>query len=123
MSRRIIHNGALEIYGDTGDLLLSISEGQTGDMLNIKLKGQIVTESAHDFDDELTACAIVSKRISLDFEEVTHISSMGLSTLLTMQKILDKEPGSVMRIHHVNEVVWNQFREVGFDELLEIETM
>lgn len=123
MSRRTINNGALEIYTNSDELLLSISERQIGDTLNIKVKGQIVTESAHDFEDELTACATVSKKISLDFEGVTHISSMGLNTLLTLQKILDREPGSEMRIHHVNEAVWNEFKAVGFDELMVIETI
>ena len=121
MKKRVINNGTLEIYDSENNVLLSISEKVVDEVLDIKLAGQILTETAHEFEDELFACIIVHNKISIDFKKVTHISSMGLNALLSLQKILDDEPNSDLKLYNVNDEVFKEFKDVGFDELFFIE--
>ena len=123
MEKRRINNDVLELYDSENNVVLSISIKNIDEMLNIKLFGQIITEVAHDFEDELMAGITVCKKISIDFENVTHISSMGLNTLLSLQKILDEDSDSDFKIYNVNNEVFEEFKAVGFDDLFIIERL
>lgn len=123
MKKRVVNNGALEIYDADKNVILSISEKFENNSLDIKLAGSIVTEAAHEFEDELFACVVVCKNINIDFEKVNHISSMGLNTLLSLQKILDEEPNSELRLYNVSDSVYEEFKTVGFNDLFIIEKM
>lgn len=123
MNRRVINNGVLEVYDEDGRLLLSVEGKKQDDRINVKLCGTIVTSVAHDFEDELFAFVTVCKKIDIDFEGVTHISSMGLKTLLELQRLLDRTEGGELRFCRVGSDVCEEFRHVGFDELFLIETI
>ena len=121
MKKRKINNGVMEILNKENYCILSVSEKAVDDMIHVCVSGRIITEAAHEFEDELMACITVCKRIVLDFENVTHISSMGLNTLLSVQRILDDDPYSFFKIINVNSEVYQEFKDVGFHELLIIE--
>lgn len=121
MKKRIVRDGILEIYNTKNDVILSITENLDSGIFDIKLSGQIVTEVAHDFEDEIMACATVCKKITIDCDKLTHISSMGLNTILSLQKIFDDESDSELKLYNVNDSVFNEFKTVGFDELINIE--
>ena len=122
MKKRVINDGALEIYDEDGRLLLSVKGTMKDGGMDVKLRGSIVTEAAHDFEDELFAFVTVCRKIAIDFAGVTHISSMGLKTLLELQRILDKTEDGALRFYHVSSDVYAEFQHVGFDELFLIET-
>lgn len=121
MKKRVIRDGVLEICDPRNETILSITENYNGSVFDVKLAGKIITEAAHDFEDELMACATVCKRISVDCESLTHISSMGLNTLLSLQRLIDDEPDSELRLYNVSGAVFEEFKAVGFDELLIVE--
>ena len=121
MKKRRINNGVMEILDNENNCILSMAEEAVDDTIHICVSGRIVTEAAHEFEDELMACITVCKRIVLDFENVTHISSMGLNTLLSVQRIIDDDPHSFLKILNVSSEVYQEFKDVGFHELLIIE--
>lgn len=121
MKKRRINNGTLEIFDSENNVILSLTEKMEDEIFTIELAGRIVTEAAHDFEDELMAAITFCNKIALDFEQVTHISSMGLNTLLSLQKIMDEDKNSELRIYNVNNEVFEEFKEVGFQDLFIIE--
>lgn len=50
------------------------------------------------------------------------ISSGGLKALLTVQRLLDQRPGSMLKLCAMSSAVHATFAEIGFDELFEIES-
>jgi len=55
--------------------------------------------------------------VTLDFEEITFISSFGLKVILELYKELQAQNGS-LKLKKVSEQLMNSFKIVGFDKFL-----
>ena len=89
-------------------------------VLYVKASGRLDMDSAVEFgtkikdyveDNEIT-------ELTLDFAEVTFISSFGLKVILEIYQAM-QESGSI-RIENANEQIRNSFHMVGFDKFIEI---
>ena len=60
------------------------------------------------------------RKLILDFERLSYISSAGLRLLLKIQNVLEDEE-SKMTIRNVNEIVSDVFEVTGFVDFLNIE--
>lgn len=55
--------------------------------------------------------------LTLDFAEISFISSFGLKIILELYKLL-KEQDGVVKLANVSEQIMNSFKMVGFDKFL-----
>ena len=55
--------------------------------------------------------------VTLDFAEITFISSFGLKVILELYKQLKQQEG-VLRLKNVSEQLMSSFKMVGFDKFL-----
>ena len=58
--------------------------------------------------------------VTLDFSEITFISSFGLKVILELYKQLKDQNGSI-KLKNVSEQIKNSFKMVGFDKFLVFE--
>lgn len=121
MQKRTVDGDWLVITDEEGQPLLSIQETLAEPAVTLNLKGSITMSLAHEFEDELTSVATVCSRIIIDFSEVDSISSAGLETLLSVQRILDQRPNSMLKLCALSQPVRKTFQDMGFLELFEIE--
>lgn len=91
------------------------------DSLNVKASGRLDLDNAveygskiknfiEDSDDAIT-------EVTLDFSEITFISSFGLKVVLELYKQL-KEQNGTLKLANVSEQLMVSFRMVGFDKFL-----
>ena len=89
--------------------------------LYVKGSGRLDIDNAMDYgikikdmveDKEITT-------LTLDFSEITFISSFGLKVILETYQSM-KQPRT-LRITHASETVKNSFQLVGFDRFLNID--
>ncbi len=91
------------------------------DGLNVKASGRLDLDNAveygtkikdfiEDNDEEI-------KTVTLDFSEITFISSFGLKVILELYKQLKPQDG-VLKMKNVPEQLLNSFKMVGFDKFL-----
>ena len=59
----------------------------------------------------------IIKDVTLDFSEITFISSFGLKVILELYKQL-KEQDGILQLKSVSEQLMNSFKMVGFDKFL-----
>ena len=67
-----------------------------------------------DFIDESDD---VIKDVTLDFSEITFISSFGLKVILELYKQLKSQEG-ILKLKNVSDQLMNSFKIVGFDKFL-----
>lgn len=91
------------------------------DGLNVHAIGRLDLDSAveygtkiknflEDNDNEI-------KTVTLDFAEITFISSFGLKVILELYKELKTQEG-VLKLKNVSEQLMSSFKMVGFDKFL-----
>ena len=101
MNIEIKHNGVFNLYVKAAgrlDLDAAIEYGT-------KIKDAI-----YDSSDSI-------KEITLDFSEITFISSFGLKVILELYKEMHTQQG-VLKLKNVSEQIRNSFNMVGFDRFL-----
>ena len=67
--------------------------------------------------DFIEDCDDTIKDVTLDFAEITFISSFGLKVILELYKFLKAQNG-VLKLKNVSEQLKNSFKLVGFDKFL-----
>ena len=75
--------------------------------------GTKIKDFIYDCDDEIA-------NITLDFAEITFISSFGLKVILELYKDLKNQNGT-LKLKNVSEQLMNSFKMVGFDKFLVFE--
>lgn len=90
-----------------------------GTKLTVFLAGKLDTESAPKLNAELAASLGGITELVLDMTDLTYVSSAGLRTLLSAQKMMNRQGSMVLR--GVRESIRDVFRITGFLDLLTLE--
>ena len=80
------------------------------DLDNAVEYGTKIKDFIEDSDDVIT-------NVTLDFAEITFISSFGLKVILELYKQLKEQQGTI-KLKNVSEQAMNSFKMVGFDKFL-----
>lgn len=118
MNKRVANGTILEIQSISGKSLLSFDEEVVDGIMLIKVVGEVRNEVSHDFEDEIMAAFSVCNNIRLDLSDVTHLSSLAMRALLSVQQIIDEIPDSSMVISNVSQTARELFEKSGFIDIL-----
>ncbi len=98
---------------------MNISRIKNGDLLTVKLSGNIDTTTAPQLDAGVRSYLDGITELILDFGEVGYITSAGLRILLIFQEIMNKQ--GTMKLTGVNDTACAVFEVTGFNEILTYE--
>lgn len=98
---------------------MTITKNKNDNFLTLKLEGRLDTTTAPQLESELSENLNGVTELTIDFAELSYISSAGLRVLLATQKRMNKQ-GS-MKLINVNEIVMEVFEITGFVDILTIE--
>lgn len=98
---------------------MTITKNKNDNFLTLKLEGRLDTTTAPQLENELSENLNGVTELTIDFAELSYISSAGLRVLLATQKRMNKQ-GS-MKLVNVNEIVMEVFEITGFVDILTIE--
>lgn len=90
-----------------------------GTRLTMVLKGKLDSESAPALNAELASSLGGITELVLDMTELSYVSSAGLRTLLTAQRMMNRQ--GRMRLLGVRDSIRDVFRITGFTELLDLD--
>lgn len=90
------------------------------DTLNVRPAGRLDTATSPVFEKELRQHLDGVQHIVMDFTDVEYVSSAGLRTLLTAERLMEDRDGGV-RLTHVNANILEVFEMVGFMEIVTVE--
>ena len=99
---------------------MNIVKEKTGDSLRIALEGRLDTTTAPQLDGELKQELPGVKTLTLDFAALEYVSSAGLRVLLSAQKVMNRQGGSMV-IQHTPEEVMEVFEVTGFVDIFTLE--
>lgn len=98
---------------------MTITKNKNDNFLTLKLEGRLDTTTAPQLENELSENLNGVTELTIDFAELSYISSAGLRVLLATQKRMNKQ-GS-MKLINVNDIVMEVFEITGFVDILTIE--
>lgn len=116
-----------EISGDTmffydGDaLILTVDELDFNGGIQMVLKGQLRSDTAHFIQNELDAFTTVGMKVWLNFKEVTFAAPSFLSALLNAQQLVDFFRKGEIVLQNIPDAIYAEMDETGMTELLMIE--
>lgn len=99
---------------------LQITKETSGEMLTLKIKGDLNVKTSPILEMELRQSIDSVKELVLDFTGVDYISSAGLRVLLAVEKAMRRQGGK-MKLQHVNAAVKEIIRLAGFLQVMHIE--
>lgn len=99
---------------------MNITKKAEGNALTVALEGRLDTITSPQLDDELDASLEGVTDLTLDFQDLTYISSAGLRVLLRAQKKM-KAAGGKLRLTGVSAGILEILEITGFAEILTIE--
>ena len=118
---RKVNNGMLELHDETSNIIMTIEEKIENGTMLIDVSGEIRSEVAHEFEDEIMAAFSVSNNIMINLSKATYISSLALRALLSLQQMIDDMPEAKMVICGLSPQIKQSFVESGFYDILYIE--
>lgn len=121
LKNRRINNNVLEIIGDDDRIMLSIAESIENGTMDMELSGELRSDAAHDFEDEVMAALSVCSEIRISFEKVSYVAGKALQCLLAVQHMADEMDNVRIVIVKPSKTVMERFGDLGFDEILDIE--
>ena len=89
--------------------------------LYVKSEGRLDMDSAGDFGSKIKDYIINHNiaEVTLDFTDITFISSFGLKIVLEIYQTVKEDPG-IVRIINANDQIKNSFHMVGFDKFVKV---
>ena len=88
-----------------------------GTVLNVSVDGRIDATNAEEFRDTISADLKRVNILTLDFQNVDYISSVGIRSLLLLFKQLRRQDGR-MEIININEQVREILKLIGLMEFI-----
>ncbi len=98
---------------------MTITKTIESDALTLALSGRLDTTTSPELEDEINASLAGIHKLTLDFTELSYISSAGLRVLLAAQKKMNVQ--GEMRVVGVNDTIMEIFEVTGFSDILTIE--
>ena len=99
---------------------MTIETKESDGNLYVKVRGSLDALTMPQLEETLMPKLSGIRKLILDFERLSYISSAGLRLLLKIQNVLEDED-SKMTIRNVNEIVSDVFEVTGFVDFLNIE--
>ena len=99
---------------------MTINKINEGSALTIKLEGRLETTTAPELEPVIKNELDGVTELVFDFTDLEYISSAGLRVLLSAQKKMSAQQGS-MKVVNPNEIVCEVFEVTGFSDILTIE--
>ncbi|SEA93691.1 anti-sigma B factor antagonist [Pseudobutyrivibrio sp. ACV-2] len=99
--------------------MLNISKTQNDGVLTIELEGRLDTTSAPDLEAVVKSDLDGVKELIFEVRKLEYISSAGLRTFLSAQKIMNRQGN--MTVMHPSEEVQEIFDVTGFSDILNIQ--
>ena len=99
---------------------MTINKKTDGGKLTIALEGRLDTMTAPELESELRSSTSGVSELEFDMTKLDYISSAGLRVLLSAQKTMNKQKGSMV-VRHANEALMEIFEVTGFSDILTIE--
>ena len=98
---------------------MTIDKKQNGASLTLFIEGRLDTTTAPELETVIGDVEGLEE-LTLDLSKLDYISSAGLRVLLSAQKKMNKQNGT-MKVTGVNETVSEIFEVTGFSDILTIE--
>ena len=98
---------------------MTVNKVKDGSQMTVYISGRVDTITAPELEAQIDPDLGDLSLLTLDFTDVSYISSAGLRILLTLQKKLI--PHGSMKIVHANDAVYEIFNVTGFTGILDIE--
>ncbi len=99
---------------------MQIEKNKDGSNLEVKLIGRLDTTTSPELEKELGESLAGITRLVFDVSELAYISSAGLRVLLSAQKTMNSQSGSMV-IRHASDEIMEIFEVTGFTDILTIE--
>ena len=99
--------------------MLNITKTIENEAACFALEGRLDTVTAPELEMALEEAPADLSELTLDFAGLEYISSAGLRVLLSAQKRMNRQQGS-MKVVHVNEAIMDIFEVTGFSDILTI---
>ena len=102
------------------DSNFQITKETAGKVLTVHINGDLNIKTSPLLEEELTKSVGGVDELVLDFTNVEYISSAGLRVLLSMEKTMRRQQGSMI-LRHVNPAVKEIIRLAGFLQIMHVE--
>ena len=99
---------------------MNIAKKVDGNALTLCLEGRLDTTTSPQLDEEIETALDGIRDLTMDFSELSYISSAGLRVLLRAQRKMNACEGK-MRLIGVSDTIMEIFEVTGFSEILTIE--
>lgn len=119
MERTVQNNNILLTEQD--QVVLSISEMEKGDSVEITLEGNLRNDTAHCLEDELKVWVLFGKSLIVNMEKVKYLSHNCSQVFLSIQRTVDNNQKGLLRLTKVPTDIMQEMREIGLAELLNVE--
>ena len=98
---------------------MKLTVTKTGTALEVNIAERLDTTTAPQLEKEVGAQLDGVTALTLDFKDLSYVSSAGLRALLGFQKVMNKQGSMVIR--NVNENIMEVLEITGFVDILTIE--
>jgi len=99
---------------------MNINKCKEDGALTIALVGRLDTVTAPELEKALQNDLEGVSSLTFDLKDLEYISSAGLRVLLSAQKAMTRNAGT-MKVKNANEIVMEVFEVTGFSDILTIE--
>lgn len=98
--------------------MAEIREIKDGDKLTVSISGRLDTNTSLEIETRILGRLDGATSLLIDLSELEYISSAGLRTLLTIQKVF--APQGEMKLMNIKEKIMDIFEITGFTAVLNI---
>lgn len=98
---------------------MDIQKKIDGSKMEMTVSGRLDTNTAPQFESELKGSLNGITDLKIDFAGLDYISSAGLRVLLSAQKMMNAQ-GGTMAVAGANDIVKEIFEVTGFSDILTI---
>jgi anti-anti-sigma factor len=98
---------------------MTISEHTDDNRIVLNIEGRVDANTSSQLQDAIMSALQTAKHVTVNFENVTYLSSAGLRALLLGHKQATSK-GTVMELFNPSDFVIGVLVTVGFDKVLNI---
>jgi anti-anti-sigma factor len=98
---------------------MTITKLEQGETVTLQVEGRVDTNTSPELQKAILAAFQNAKKLTLDMEKVSYVSSAGLRALLIGQKTAGSK-GASMELTHIAPAVKAVLDSVGFSKILTI---